>query len=260
MRITLAAGESKTVTVGGSRFYYEIGLGSINVKTIGNDAVEYDLNPGMGFKNNPDQVNFFGVQIKNNESFSQTITFIISYKDVFDNRVTFGNELPVFDDSGLIKVNRGQAFFGMWDRTAQAGTMPAVALRNVEGSGKNLYVSKVFISTPVAMEVFLMRSTNMELDEATPTQVSIVNKNYPVINKNVKGPNSTAAKIDVFNVLAYDLPNSARLAVINLPANGHFVWEFKEPVKLESGAGLWVNSQVVASKLGATFELLEESV
>lgn len=90
MKLTIGAGLTEPLAVGGGRFYYESGTGKIRVRTIGNDPADFELSPGMGFQNRPDQINFFGIEITNLEDSEQEIEFIVSYREVFDNRVTFG--------------------------------------------------------------------------------------------------------------------------------------------------------------------------
>lgn len=113
MQYSFEPGETKYFPLGGGRFYFEEGAGVIRVKTVGIDSADYELEPGMGFQNKPDMQNFFGVEITNLSSVSQEISFIVTYREVFDNRVSFGGSAITVRQSTIVVRNERVSFVGV---------------------------------------------------------------------------------------------------------------------------------------------------
>jgi hypothetical protein len=161
VKLTLGIGETKKVSVAGGRFYFEKGDGRIAVKTLGNDASEFDLSPGMGFQNGQGKINFPELEIVNKHSAAQTIEFVISYRELFDNRVTFGDEALVKSRGSDDATDKGKAFSRSVSVAAAASNYSAVSLvnRQIGGAARfYVYVRRIVISGSGTFdfEVFLM--------------------------------------------------------------------------------------------------------
>lgn len=264
MRITLGVGESKIVTVGGGRFYYENGAGLITVKTIGNDSAEFDLKPGMGFQNKVDQQNFFGVQIENKSGVQQDIDFIISYREVFDNRVIFGSALSVDIDRARRDMTLASlAFLKSGFMGGLSAVNACVGLRNPTGNNRRVWVKKIIASMSADARLFVYTAGNLAVVESNAA-VSSLNQGgvSSAGQKMVRSPTSTASTsvIDTFSAAGVFV--TGLVAMYNGYAKGNesTVIEFSEPVQLGAGNGLVLISGAVDTGLMANFEIVEEVI
>lgn len=249
-KITLAVGETKNVTIGGGRFYYEKGLGRVVVTTIGNDSASFELAPGMGFQNNPDQQNFFGVSIKNISGISQTIDFYISYREVFDNRATID-----FGEHPDKKVERGVCFRHSVSLSAPAdGTAAGVMLH---ANDELLLVRKLEVSGQGIFYITMI--TNRTGFESDGSFVLLSNWNTDG-NNNILGPKRSPNFANIwgssFKWLAGQ-PLSYGYVVGNHQIGGtvlNMVVEFERPLRIEPGKSLCVNRGVINTSIMVNFD------
>jgi hypothetical protein len=261
MRISLVVGESKTVTVGGGRFYYEAGAGAITVKTVGNDAAEFDLMPGMGFQNNPDQQNFFAVQIINKAGVNQDIDFIISYREVFDNRVSF-DDIPV--DNFLPLKERTSAFLAFmksrFSGSGGVGTFACVALRNPLGSTRNCWVGKIIIGSPSIARVFVRGVADMAAAELNAA-VSMLNQGGDTTSGKKRSYGPGGGSQSVTDSFMCNNVSFAGVPIFESYCNaGSLVIDLEEPILLIPGNGIWVTNFDDNAALAVSFEIVEEVI
>ncbi len=273
MRITLGIGESRTVTVAGGRFYYEAGLGAINVKTIGNDVADFDLKPGMGFQNEPGKENFFAVVITNKHDAQQDVDFIISYREVYDNRVTFGGAIEVSGVGGsplrtLDAANgrdiskMGIAFIATRNEPALgASVYTNTALRNPVGSTSLVFVKRVLVSSSVAIEAHLIGDPAITTTEALPA-VSLLSTGILGVKNNKIIKSGVYAGVAAFDKFASSsfLGGSRTLARVGLAAGGVFQFEFIDPLVVYPGSALIVSANSVNVPINSVFEYTEEGI
>lgn len=263
MKLSLVVGEKKTVTIGGGRFYYESGLGRIRVKTISSAPGEFDLSPGMGFQNRADMDNFFAVEIENISGFDQTIEFIISYREVFDNRVVFGEGIDVKPvDVDRLRTEARRAFWlQRYGGSPAAGAYANLSLRNPLGSGRNVFVRKVIVGAAVPLDILLMSTYSMEADEANAA-VSTLDTGSPSSSKYPLngGSNTSVSRVGQFRSTGGAFGGLRVFGRAFSAANTMFAFEFAEPVKLGQGAGLVVGTWTANTSIAANFELYEEDI
>lgn len=260
MRISLGVDESKTVTIGGGRFYYEAGTGAIAVKTVGNDAAEFELKPGMGFQNKADQQNFFAVQIVNKAGVAQDIDFIISYREVFDNRVSFGS---VSTDEFLSLKARTSATLAYF-KNRFCGNLPAnfscVALRNPAGSTRNVWVKKILIGSPSVGKYLVHGAADMAAAEANAAVSGLVSGTDTTSGKKrAFGPGS--GSVSVTDSFLSSSVGFAGAQVMHGYCNaGQTVIDLDEPILLIPANGIWVTNFETNIPVAVGFEIVEEVI
>lgn len=142
---TLTAGESQVVSETGGRFYFESGDGEITVKVnLSGDSRVYDLVPGQGFVI-PNGERFYSVEIHNGVV-QQTIKFVISDAEIFDNRSTISSEsdslnVSIVEEKRDKNAQLGEAYRG----AVYADQTVWVDRRNIVGV-KNNGSSDIFVS------------------------------------------------------------------------------------------------------------------
>lgn len=88
MIISLGPYETKTIHVAGSHFYYEKGDHSVDVRIMGNDGRTFDsMKPGQGFRSDE---RFSALEFRNGAN-AQDVEFVVSYRELFDNRAMFSS-------------------------------------------------------------------------------------------------------------------------------------------------------------------------
>lgn len=273
MRISLLAGETKAVSVGGGRFYYESGSGKITVKTLGNEATEFSLKPGMGFQNRDEQLNFSSIEIKNEEIFDMDIDFIISYREVFDNRVTFGTGVDASQILGNVGVFNSQrlvteafkAYMGYSAIGAIAANYGYVSLRLPALTGKKIAVQKIAVSGASAHELILLRSLNTTVTQGT---AGISNLNvgasggYSKFVSPQGGIPASVARLDSWvSSVGGTLSSTAIIGRASKPAGVSHVFKFDDPIILGTSGviptGIIVGTETINAHLSATFEYQE---
>jgi hypothetical protein len=278
-KITLGIGETKVVSLAGGRFYFEKGAGRISVKTIGNDSNVFTLSPGMGFQNRG--VNFPSIEITNLHDVEQTIEFIVSYREVFDNRVTFGasgEDLQVQIKKSLLRTDRGQAFSFSVTATPHSvveTTYAAALLINQFSAdpSKSCYVTKIRVSgTSSGLEVYLLGDPGVaELDWMGGDTVNVAvlksghNASFAVLETSVKAYAVRRALLPSRTVL--EAAGGRRIANFLGPTPAQalraHVFEFDNPVRLDpfanddAGCCLLVRSLTSDTELDVDFEIVE---
>lgn len=261
MKISLGLNETKVVTVSGARFYYESGAGRIRVKTISSEPGEFDLSPGMGFENKPDMDNFFAIEITNIHSGQQDIEFIISYREVFDNRVDFG-ELPIDEFEPLKKrtADRWSFMMNRWCGNGGEGTFACVSLRNPVGSTRNCWVRKIFVGAPIVGKIILYAAADMAAVEANAA-VSGLNSgdSGPAGKKSFFGPGG--ARQSVTGNFVCNAPGFAgNQFFYGYSSAGLTVIDLDEPIRLAPGNGIFVMMFEANVPVSANFEIVEEDI
>jgi hypothetical protein len=260
-KTTLGLDEKKVISISGGRFYYEGGVGKIRVKTIGSNSSEFDLSPGMGFQNAPGMDNFFGVEITNLEGVAQEIEYIISYREVFDNRVSF-DQIAVDEFEPLkVRTVAGQAHYkNKWVGNSP-GLFSCIALRNPVGSLKTCWVRKVVVGAPSVGRVHLNISNDMAAVELM-AQVSGLNQGSDTQHGKKAyfgGAGSASSSVtDIFYSNGVDF--SGIKAFTGYANAGSTVIEFLEPIRLVAGSGLWVTFFEVNIPMAVSFEIVEELI
>lgn len=258
LKITLEPGETKNVSVGGSRFYYEVGLGIISVhKLSAADAVDYELSPGMGFQNKDGEYNFFGVQIKNLHSIAQTIEFWITNLEIFDNRVNFSR--VAVDTEKQLKDRVSASYIKSRWNSGGPGTFGAVALRNLTGSPKNVWVEKIIVGTPINSRILIHSHFDMATVEANAA-VSALNAgdNTNTGKKFQFGPGGFSWCVT--DGFVSSSVGFAGLQMFSGYCNGSFVLDLKEPIRITPAAGIWVTNFEANTALAVSFEVYEEAI
>lgn len=269
MKLTLGVEEKKTVTVGGGRFYYESGLGRIRVKTIGSAPGEFDLSPGMGFQNRADMDNFFAVEVENISGFDQTIEFIISYREVFDNRVTFGaggGAVPVDSFGSVIEqTERGFSFLRSRMSGAGTGLNACVSLRNPYGSSRHCFIKKVDWSFSGDSRVFMYLAGNLSLLEVNPGVSNLNAGGDESLGKKLVGGGllaggSSAVSTGSFNIQGVHISGLNNYYGAYCKANEINSLVFSEPVRIPPGMGFVVVAGASGVNMSASFEVVEKPV
>lgn len=259
MKITLAAGESKPVTMSGSQFYYMSGLGKIDVKLVsGGNARTFELSPGMGFRNNDGDLPFYGVEIKNIHSGAQDVEFEISYREVFDRRVI--GSVDVFDSLRRRTESASAFLINRLVGGQGAAVYSNVAIRNPVASGKNVFVQKIIAGSTAALDMLIMKSHQLAVDE-TNAAVTLLSPGGFGVNKLIKNLSlAPSAVIDQFASTGGAFGALAIMARVYTQAQSVYTFELREPIKLEQGAGLVISCWNLNTPINATFEFYEESL
>lgn len=253
--ISLGPNESKTVTVAGGRFYYESGLGPIRVRTIGDNPTEFNLNPGMGFQNEKDE-NFFGVVLENVSGYAQDVGFIISYREVFDNRVSFADVIVNAETVLFERSFRGDAYGGVsFKGSSPVGNYPHVSIRNPVGSGKTLIVNSVTISGG-GSDYVLAGLTNAAAELGS---ASVLALSSPQVGWKKYIPSSNLNSVAIFDNfhVAGNLPNAKTYWRGFDGSGGPYEVKFREPVVLMPDNALLVYSWNASTSLVASFEFVQ---
>lgn len=267
-KISLGIGEKKTVNLSGGRFYYEKGVGRIGVKSIGDDSSYFELSPGMGFQNLGYMKNFQALEIENLSPVKLEVDFIVSYREVFDNRVTFGDSsqslrVDIAPRTGVDAVVGGMAFLhSRYAGPQGAGLYANIALRNPAGSGRNVFVKSVDAGSTAALDLLLMKTVNIATVQAGAA-VSLLSAGFagPGSNKFVRlSPGLPVCAVDSFASTGGAISGLDILMRVNKPINATHTFKFSEPIVLTPGAGLVVSSWDVNTPLTANFETVEELI
>lgn len=261
MKITLAAGESKPVTLSGAQFYYLSGSGKIEVKIVaGGNARTFELSPGMGFRNDDSELPFYGVEIRNLFGSSQDIEFEISYRQVFDNRVSFGDIST--DDFLPLKARTNSYMAFMKNRYCGnlASLFCCVALRNPVGSTRNCWVRKIFVGAPSVGRILIHAAADMAAAEANAAVSNLLTGGAGSEGKKAAfGPGSNSQSVtDSFLCNAVGFTGAQIFYGYCQP--GQTVIELAEPIKLVPGNGIWVTLFETNVTLGVSFEIVEEAI
>lgn len=271
-RINLALGEKKVVSISGGRFYYESGNGRIRVKAIGGSAGEFDLSPGMGFQNEDGAQNFSSVEIINISSVALTVDFVITYRELFDNRVTFsnGSEALLVDGatSGKVFTERGDSFLISGSKAPVVNECSVVVLRNPVGSGKKLVVKKVIFSAMDAVAARVVLASTWDFNTYVTEAVAdeYINGYWGGVsvdgsNKLLKQGNEPfAGFVAYFSATSPLVINVSKVAELITPSNTPFVFEFSEPYVLYPNAALFLYSANVNQGAFVNFEVFQEAI
>ena len=234
---TLAANQSTTLDVSGRFFKYKSGTGVIRVRASAGGYV--DLLPGQGVWN----VQFSSLTVTDKSGAANAGVVLAGEFDFRDDRIVGTVDVV---DGGKTKTNAGIAFSGGVQSGAPAGNYAVCQLWNPAGSGKNVIVSKAFISTDIT-SVLLMGVGNA---------VNGATLGNPA-NKLASGLTSSAR--NCYDYLPGNPAGFKTLAYVSLMANTPFLYHFAEPVILQPGYGISARMGAMAGTLNAAFEFVEET-
>lgn len=247
--ITIAANGAQEIAANGNYVYFMPGGSAGGADTTitlrklsGSETVL--LKPGQGVRLNDDatgQVRWIVGNYKNQGTIIGQL--LIGEGDFIDSRVSGSVEVI---DGGKARTLANSAFMGAVNGTAVAGTQQNLQLWNPAGSGKNIIVEAVTVSSTV-QNGFRMRVG----DAAMSTQVAAGT------SKRIGGAAASGLlKSQQFN----GQMGTGSLMVMNLSANSPVTFKFTEPIVLVPGSGLNLAAGVAATDLAASYEWYEEGM
>lgn len=241
--ITIAANTTRQLDAPGSYFYFYTGSAGGADSTITlrglSSGLRITLKPGQAFRLPAGQSETSWV-LTNSANVATIIgSVIVGDGDITDNRVTGSVEVI---DGGKNRTNADSAFLAYGSQVA--GTNIAhVQLWNPVGSGKNLMVSQISVSSPTA--AIPQFGTNT-------TALATLGTN-PRSKKNMVTPSvaqmrmQAAATALETSAMAFMLPNNQ-------------AYKFAEPITITPGYGLVIRQNTNNYDLVAGLEFYEEAV
>lgn len=238
---TVAAGGSQTVEVTGTYFRYKNGLGPIRV--IASSGGYVDLLPGQGMA----MVSFVRLTVKDISGNANTGAILAGDGAWVDERITGTVDVV---DGGRTRTLSGIAFIApVSEGPATGGGFLAEQIWNPVGSGKNIIVERVVMSSSTGQFINIGRSSGTVTNLAQTTPQS----------KKLFGAASIAQlrinKLNGTQVAFADL-----IFVTYLPAFQAYTHTFIEPIVVAPGTGLAVVAGAINTDLPLVFEFYEDSI
>jgi hypothetical protein len=253
-KITLGIGESQNISISGSRFYYEKGLGKILVKTKGNDSNAFELWPGMGFKNRDGQMNFPSLEIYNLHTAEQDIEFSVSYREIFDNRVSFDN---VKVESNEREVTQSEVAFSQACVLSAPSDDKAAGCALLATGNKKVFVSKITVFDSGSQSPFFISLINWVTFSDDP-DIAGVSTDLHVGNKKKGGvaPDSMLQRFRWLAGMPLSYGEVVHVGFGTLRTN--VVIEFNPPLLLvDNGDAVMINKAEADRAFTVNFEYIE---
>ena len=242
---TIAPGQTITVSTTQAYLYYEAGSAGgadASIRVAADIGDEIVLKPGQGFRYSGP---FSRLYLSNNKGQAPIIGHIVlEAGEFFDNRVTGTVDIV---DGGKNRTLAGQTFVMAASNGPAAGQYGVQELWNPAGSGKNVIVEQIQVSSAAASNI---------LCGWTGTRVGAGAAG--ILSKKAGGANSSAAA--TFLSLAA-LPGTFNyLTTCNVQANGTILLPFKEPIVIPPGFGLIIANSTASNSLQMWAEFFEEGI
>lgn len=164
-------------------------------------------------------------------------------------------------NSDRVRTDKGVGFLSSRRQSAAAGEYAMIFLHNPVGSGKIIYVNKVILTATDQIDAILGVSGDVSetTADASVTGVSVhLDSGEVSLNKKIGGPRSVAEEILV-TATSTVFPNYRGVARVFVDAFGNYTYEFTEPMKVEGGCGLSVQSLTAGKGISGTWEYFEEA-
>jgi hypothetical protein len=247
--ITITASQTRQLDARGNYFYYYAGSAGGADPTITlrglSSGLRIVLKPGQAFRlpagsseNSWVMTNYAG---------AATIlgSVIVGNGEITDNRVTGSVEVV---DGGKNRTNAGTAFSSAISSGAGVAAQYAhCGIWNPSGSGKNVIIERLIISTAAASVVQYGTATNY-----------IGSLNGGASSKKSGGTASTGQAS--FGNSATNLPSGfSYMGILQINANVPFDLVLKEPIIVQPNAGFAVANATTNTSLTITTEFFEES-
>lgn len=236
----LAANTGMSIDVAGKFFKYKSGNGVIRVRTSKGGVV--DLLPGQGVWNSE----FTSLTITDRSGLPNAGIVLAGDFDFHDDRIS--GTVDVVDGSRT-RTDQNRAFVA-YVNGAVAGGSGAYAhqqLYNPVGSGKNLVVERVIVSSPVANTIRINKGGAILAQPAPDQAQSKKLGGASGVGQGRYEPASQAIQgTTMYNIFC--------------PANTPVTIQFTEPVLVPPGWGLNVVAGVVESSMPTNFEYYEEPI
>lgn len=257
METLIGPGLGQSISQQGGRFYYMGGRGEIEVKLkTGGDTRRFTLLPGKGIAMREGE-RFDGLEIVNLLGEAQQIEFEVSDREVFDNRVTGVVEVVNTD---RVRTDSNSSFLISVREDAGAGQYAMVILENPIGSGKVFYVNQVVMTSTDRVDAILGVSSDVrEIENSADTVEFRVSDDSQDVSwsKNIGGGASVALMCRV-KATVNQFPKYRGLARVFVEEYGNYTYRFTEPVRVDEGCGLCVQSLEVGAQIAGTWEFFEE--
>lgn len=238
----LEANGSQSIDVAGKFFKYKSGTGVIRVRMTSGGYV--DLMPGQGVWN----VEFSSITVQDKTGAANTGIVLAGWFDFRDDRITGTVDVV---DGGRTRTLAGQAFMSWANLGAGAAGLNSVhQLWNPAGSGKNIVIEQIQISSPAG------GFAGVAFWNLPITNLVAANGGSGTSKKNGIGTSVGQRRTEHTGVVPY-APNLFSTA---LAAGVNFDRKFNEPVLLTPGMGLCIFHGSTATEIAVGYEWFEELV
>lgn len=237
---TLTAGQSQTIDIAGRFFKYKSGTGVIRVRASAGGYV--DLLPGQGVWN----INFTSLTITDKSGAANAGVLVAGEFDFRDDRIVGTVDVV---DGGKSRTLSGNAFASAVLGQPVLAKQSTCQLWNPVGSGKNVFISKLFLSTQI--QGIINIGTNNAANAATAGGVPSSKRasgGVPIARQYADAVTGSPAGFQY-------------LGQVILTPNLPFIYQLAEPVMLSPGYGMctWHNT-IDTPQLSTTFEFIEEPI
>jgi hypothetical protein len=235
----LQPNQSQHIDVAGTFLKYIGGAGKIRVRLNGGGYI--DLLPGQGI----DNVKFNSIDVQDRTGVQNAGTVLAGMFNFRDDRITGTVDVV---DGGKGRSLANASFFGFAScDTSVVGEYGHVQLWNPGTSGKNLYVSRIMLSSIAP----------------TPNGAHVNMYNTPLANFQRYGTskkNGGANSLAELRIATSPASLGTRLYALYLDQNRVVSVDMKEPIVLPPGTGMCVMQGVPQYGLPTTFDFWEEAV
>lgn len=228
--------QSQHIDAVGTFIKYKAGAGTIRVRLNGGGYI--DLLPGQGVNN----VKFTSIDVQDRTGSQNSGTILAGIYDFRDDRITGTVDVV---DGGRTRTFNNQAFSQGAGMNGSAGQYPYVFLFNPAGSGKNVIIESIVVSSNAVGGWGLSWTANDPAVGSAPGR-----------SKKAGGANSAA----YLKVLSDPTLIGTGYFTLDLQASQPFVHVPKEPYLLVPGTGLAVRGSISGGNINSTFEWFEESI